>query len=82
MSDGGAAQDDDGFTYYCCSECGARKMAALFTPEEIAGRRRCRLCLGELTTNANRSKTPMPSQQPRTSYIHRNYPPAPRVFKR
>ena len=57
--------DADGFTYYDCSECGATKMAALFTPQEIAGQMRCRVCTGEMSRVHSKAHKPTEAQQPR-----------------
>ena len=60
--------DSDGFTYYDCSECGKLKMAALFTPEQIAGSRRCRVCTGEMGRGHSKAHKPAEAQQPRAVY--------------
>jgi len=55
----------DGFTYYDCSECGTTKLAAMFTPQEIEGARRCRVCTGELSRLNGKARRPTEAQQPR-----------------
>ena len=55
----------DGFTYYDCSECGTTKLASLFTPQELAGTMRCRLCTGELSRLNGKGRRPTEAQQPR-----------------
>jgi hypothetical protein len=50
--------DSDGFALYTCSTCHKVKIAPLFTPSEINGGLRCRLCMGEV--NRKRYGTPVP----------------------
>ena len=58
----------DGFTYYDCSECHKSKMAALFTPGEIEGAMRCRVCTGEIGRGHSKAHRPTEAQQPRAVY--------------
>ena len=60
--------DADGFTIHTCSACHTPKMAALFTPQEIAGAMRCRLCTGELSRLNGKGRRPTEAQQPRAVY--------------
>jgi len=57
--------DADGFTIHICSECNTPKMAALFTPREIEGRLRCRVCTGEMSRGHSKAHKPTEAQQPR-----------------
>jgi len=50
--------DSDGFILYTCTTCGKVKIAPLFTPSEINGSMRCRLCCGEV--NRTRYGIPRP----------------------
>lgn len=56
--------DADGFTIHICSECNTPKMAALFTPQEIEGRMRCRVCTGEIGRLNGKARRPTEAQQP------------------
>ena len=60
--------DADGFTIYTCSECHTPKMAALFTPQEIEGALRCRVCTGEMKRLNGKAHKPTEAQQPRAVY--------------
>lgn len=60
--------DADGFTIYTCSECLKPKMAALFTPQEIDGALRCRVCTGEMSRGHSKAHKPTDAQQPRMTF--------------
>lgn len=60
--------DADGFTIHTCSECHTPKMAALFTPKEIQGAMRCRVCTGELSRGHSKAHKPTEAQQPRMTF--------------
>ena len=60
--------DADGFTIYTCSECHTPKMAALFTPQEIQGAMRCRVCTGEMSRGHSKAHKPTEAQQPRMTF--------------
>jgi hypothetical protein len=56
---------EDGFTYYDCTECGGRKIAALFLPDNIAtGDLRCRVCIGEIACRSSHGPRPWQKVQP------------------
>ena len=60
--------DANGFTIHTCSECHTPKMAALFTPQEIAGAMRCRVCTGEMKRLNGKGRKPTDAQQPRMTF--------------
>ena len=40
-------------------------MACLFTPQEIEGKKRCRVCIGEMKRGHSKAHKPTEAQQPR-----------------
>ena len=75
--------NDDGFVYLTCSECSDRKIAALFTPDQVAAPSPvCRVCTGEVTRNPRRKSRPSTEAQRRDlANVMPRFAPAPKVIK-